>query len=963
MPLFRAKARAVDMLGKGQIADLPTAISELWKNGYDAYADSLSCDLYLRGYEGSSRAIFTLSDDGVGMSRDDLLERWIVLGTDSKVRGTSPVPEAKRLGKAVRTPMGEKGIGRLSVSYLGSPMLMLTKPVDGPCSALFMDWRILENYNLYLDEVTIPIETVPNVSAVSEVFEAVLQEFVTNTWAGEWSEHGSLARQIERELASLELPRFVIDEIVPRFAAPGAHGTVFIIFNPHEQLERLSIGDLSDVNAAESRYLRSSLSGIYNAFKAEHPFDAAFWIHDSVGNKYDLIASQNFFTREDLLGGDHWIEGEFDATGFFSGEVRVFNRRLRHTFRSIRPPGETPYGPLRIEFGTLEGAPKSSMLPRERYDELDAKLTEFGGLYIYRDGFRVLPYGRPEYDFLQFEERRSKGAGYYTFSHRRLIGYIEISRETNPGLTDKAGREGFITNRAYREFQQDLIQFFVDLSVRYFRVDSKNEEDPTIRQQQLRENTKRFEELERAEKRREKITVGQFKGDLAENRQRLGPLTQRLVLLQAQLQEWMKQSTLIYNEIESILSEVDLVRAELRALSLSKPKRLNLPARHLNAYAEYRERYQASLAVAAETTALIEEVRGRLTREDLRKEFSKRYDTYVREIPAVVRRYRKLFEESSQALAEQIGSEAITYRDQFVHGAASLIPTAGSSHAEVEASLSSIDHLAGMLRDGIETRFAAFMRHIRALTLDVDEDLLVGWYKDQYEKIDERVEAMQELAQLGMAIEIIDHQFNVLYAEMSTALRYYRNLAERQPDTARSFSQLSRAFQHLESNHQLLTPLYRTTRRVRTLISGANIEAYLREFFDKSFRAERIDFSVDEGFRKYRFETFESVIKPVFVNLVNNAIYWLTPSSDRRIRIELRDEKILVMNSGERIEPAYVESIFGLFFSRRPGGRGIGLYLAKANLRSIGFDIRASNDPYENQLGGASFVIEKFVRS
>ena len=33
---FRTKARAVDLLGKGQIADLPTATTELWKNGYDA---------------------------------------------------------------------------------------------------------------------------------------------------------------------------------------------------------------------------------------------------------------------------------------------------------------------------------------------------------------------------------------------------------------------------------------------------------------------------------------------------------------------------------------------------------------------------------------------------------------------------------------------------------------------------------------------------------------------------------------------------------------------------------------------------------------------------------------------------------------------------------------------------------------------------------------------------------------
>lgn len=47
MPQFRAKARAVDLLGKGQISDLPTAISELWKNGYDAYGDALEAYIYI----------------------------------------------------------------------------------------------------------------------------------------------------------------------------------------------------------------------------------------------------------------------------------------------------------------------------------------------------------------------------------------------------------------------------------------------------------------------------------------------------------------------------------------------------------------------------------------------------------------------------------------------------------------------------------------------------------------------------------------------------------------------------------------------------------------------------------------------------------------------------------------------------------------------------------------------------
>ena len=67
MANFRTKARAIDLLGKNQIADLPTAITELWKNGYDAYGDYLDAALFLPGYGDITSEVFSLSDDGCGM--------------------------------------------------------------------------------------------------------------------------------------------------------------------------------------------------------------------------------------------------------------------------------------------------------------------------------------------------------------------------------------------------------------------------------------------------------------------------------------------------------------------------------------------------------------------------------------------------------------------------------------------------------------------------------------------------------------------------------------------------------------------------------------------------------------------------------------------------------------------------------------------------------------------------------
>jgi len=92
MAKFRTKARAVDLLGKGQIADLPTAITELWKNGYDAYAGNLEAHLFCKGFKGLKEPLFVMSDDGIGMSEDDILNKWVVIGTDSKTNVNSGCP-------------------------------------------------------------------------------------------------------------------------------------------------------------------------------------------------------------------------------------------------------------------------------------------------------------------------------------------------------------------------------------------------------------------------------------------------------------------------------------------------------------------------------------------------------------------------------------------------------------------------------------------------------------------------------------------------------------------------------------------------------------------------------------------------------------------------------------------------------------------------------------------------------
>ena len=79
------------------------------------------------------------------------------------------------------------------------------------------------------------------------------------------------------------------------------------------------------------------------------------------------------------------------------------------------------------------------------------------------------PYGDSDYDWLDIERNRTLGAGYYFYSYRRMFGVIELSQEENCNLTEKAGREGFRENKAYRQLRSILMNFFLQTARDFFR--------------------------------------------------------------------------------------------------------------------------------------------------------------------------------------------------------------------------------------------------------------------------------------------------------------------------------------------------------------------------------------------------------------------------------------------------------------------------------------------------------------
>jgi hypothetical protein len=486
MAKFKARARTVDLLGRQQIAGIPTAISELFKNAHDAYAENVEVD-YFRNQD-----LFVLRDNGIGMTEQEFVDRWLAIGTESKLgflKDSPPPPKPPDMEE--RPMLGEKGIGRLAIAAIGPQVLILSRAERGDrlhdTVMSFINWGLFEIPGINLEDIDIPViaysrGSLPSkqdvLTAVELFYENVdkLRAKLQQPTSNEMSERQDpnadpealdiYLKRIEGELSTFNVDPQLLDEyltsISPLTLTETGHGTHFIITPARRSLSL-------DIEAD----IKTTLIGFSNTMAEGSPprIRTGFRDHNTPESFVDVINPDNFFTPKEFETADHHFDGQFNNHGQFSGRVTIYEQKpVKHEVswgggKRIK----TECGPFRINLAYVQGVAKESKLPRDAWAKISKKLDHLGGLYIYKNGIRVLPYGRSDYDFLEIEQKRTRGAGYYYFSYRRMFGYIEIAGTKNPNLTEKAGREGFIQNTAYRQFRSILQNFFEQIAKDFFR--------------------------------------------------------------------------------------------------------------------------------------------------------------------------------------------------------------------------------------------------------------------------------------------------------------------------------------------------------------------------------------------------------------------------------------------------------------------------------------------------------------
>ncbi len=981
MARFEVQARVIDLLGLQQIANCPTAISELFKNAWDAYAEQVKLDIYLENDQ------VILWDDGTGMTEDELLHRWLVVGAAGKedLQVSVEPPE----GMEPRPIQGEKGIGRLAVSTIGDTLLLISrsrrpKNPDQPFVALLINWNIVRNEHLRLSDVEIPDLSFSDIDELDmgivadmvEVLKAdLMSEKQAYAWQGVQDEKKRQAALALRQQILDQLDSFQVEMASLRRTIRSwkGHGVIFCIHHLQEDFKRHVEKPGRDENNESFEDLVQLLSNFRNRFeeiehndgrnKADFSTDVRRWIPEDQHLR-SLFTETATFEPQDLHFYDHRIDVEFDAFGRFKGLLEIYGKPADLPPVPAQPKQALRCGPFRLHLWYFQDKNATS-LDNERWTLVSNKLKKFGGLMVYRDDLRVLPYGRRADDWLGIEERRSKGAGFYFFSYRRMFGYVEISRTQNPHLRDKAGREGLIGSVAFRDFKGRLEYFFIYLARQYFskgtvffeQKERVKDEYKRARQERKRAAEKRKELREEAAKRIAFIeNDGPEQLELAYEKavSKLGGIT----------------------DAETAKMTEELVRFENRISQIRGKARFSMPRTVLFARDRDLKRLSHDHTIAfQEFSGACSEYRQKFT-NTVREKFPGAEDAasqrrvienaYSQAVMFIGKAYQEL-ESAADAEMESMKSILRDLRKQEqsrvdlalreITGAPTLEEAKAIEIEDTSDLLAAVSEAAEIATANLREHQGRLTTHLSRYFSDAPDETMAA-QTGLIEELSETVDRNLELVQLGLSVEIIDHDLNRLYAGIRTGLSRLRNLVRNAPREKSIVEDLQANFQHFEQRYRLMSPLYRGSYRTKSEIDGNRVLVYCRDFLERPLRSTGVEIEASDAFRSFRIMEVPAIVLPVFVNLVDNSIYWLRDGEERRVVLDRHDDVLTICDTGPGIHPTLLEDVFEPFFSsKQPMGRGLGLYIARANLKRYGHEIWATDQKPYRKLSGACICI------
>lgn len=438
---FKVHTSVVFQLGESLISDVVQAIIELVKNSYDADAtfSKVIVDTEAGPGEGSkypnAAGYILIEDDGVGMSYDTIVQGWLTI-SNSKKRQQK---KEKKLTVLGRTPLGDKGLGRLGSQRLGYNLEIITRPEKSNVEYhVAFSWRDFQTASEF-SQVPVYVHTSPAEREIGT--KIIISELRDKSY---WT--GDAATRLQEDLSKMISPyrearnfkvvatvngrrldlleftdrvrqtaqlRYTVDFDGEEISITGK--TRLDFFRPEKEEEKRQFKYLVESDGGEAFF--NFLSNKPKAPIKLHKAKEAGWFVS-----YEQKRNLSDFSEMELIDDENTNKEVIANPGPFHAEIDSFDLGME----------------------TLERQEVFSS--SSQYKDYVKTLS---GIRVYRDGFGV----RVDPDWLKLGQQQTTGT-YYGLRPLNTIGYVALTAEHNAQLEEKTDREGFKITPYYNNFYE-----------------------------------------------------------------------------------------------------------------------------------------------------------------------------------------------------------------------------------------------------------------------------------------------------------------------------------------------------------------------------------------------------------------------------------------------------------------------------------------------------------------------------
>lgn len=439
-------------IGRDLIQNQSAAILELVKNAFDADATEADISIKVGPYRESIQIV--VIDNGHGMSRATVTDKWLVPSTDDKVK--------RRFSPKKRPMQGRKGVGRYAASLLGVDLLLETVDVEGQKTTVYLIWEDFERAK-FLTDVEVIVET--------------------------------------QKCAAPPSTKLTIN---------GRESNV-LHWNK-TQVDKLNF-ELKKLISPVSKEVKASAEDDFNIYISYQNIDK-----DIADKERELVEPYPVFNLFDYgIAGTVNDDGVAELTFINQKAKNTVTEKIRYYFGSPTNCGELHLD-LRVydrEADAIEQLIQRGMKNRDGsyVGKLQARqiLNENNGVGVYRNGFRIRPLGDPDFDWLKLNEQRVQNPSRKIGSNQ-IIGYVQIESEETSQLEENSARDGLKENIHYeslKKITKDILEILEQK--RYIYRSKAGLGRNSLKLEKEFERLFSFDELKQAIKRNLK------KGGVAEN--------------------------------------------------------------------------------------------------------------------------------------------------------------------------------------------------------------------------------------------------------------------------------------------------------------------------------------------------------------------------------------------------------------------------------------------------------------